>query len=295
MFSRLLLRDGFMELTKRIEYDITSHLSAGNTPCKLTVAALASHYGVSQTPVRTVISKLLEGGKLIKLSNGRLQTPDALDFTSGSTLQPSLCPTADPYQAILREIVQKSLLADETFLREERTATHHQLSRSAVREICHLIAGQGLLEHIPRRGWKIRHFTHADLRAYQDTREVLELKALDLAWNRLVNTDLQTMHDGNIPAEDPNEFPVIDNRIHSYIIETADNFYILDFFKRHAPFFEILFEWEGENREAAADAVQQHREIISAIINRDRKKAAKALSYHIQFNHPVLDRIGTNK
>lgn len=281
-----------MELTERIEYDITSHLSEGSTPCKLTVAALASHYGVSQTPVRTVISKLIEGGKLIKLSNGRLQAPETFDSILDSQPQPTLGPTVDPYQAILREIVQKSLLAEETFLREERTAIHHQLSRSAVREICHLIAGQGLLEHIPRRGWKIRHFTHTDLQAYQDTREVLELKALDLAWTRLVSADLQAMLVGNIPAKNSRDFPVIDNRIHSYIIEKANNFYISDFFNRHAPFFEILFEWEGENREAATEAVQQHHAILTAIINGDRKRAAKALSHHIQFNHPVLDRIG---
>ncbi|MCP4463539.1 MAG: GntR family transcriptional regulator [Planctomycetaceae bacterium] len=284
-----------MELTKKIEYDITSHLSSGNTPCKLTVAALASHYGVSQTPVRTVITKLIEGGKLIKLSNGRLQAPDAFDFTSDSPWQPASGPTTDPYEAILREIVQKSLLAEETFLREERTATHHKLSRSGVREICHLIAGQGLLEHIPRRGWKIRHFTHADLQAYLDTREVLELKALDLAWERLDDTELQAMYDGNIPAKNAQDFPVIDDRIHSYIIEKSGNFYILDFFNRHAPFFRILFEWEGKNREAAVEAVQQHREILTAIINRDRKQAAKALSHHILCNHPVLDRIGTSQ
>ena len=282
-----------MELTEKIEYDITSHLSVGNTPCKLTVAALALHYGVSQTPVRNVISKLIDDGKLIKLTNGRLQTPTDVDASKGPTAPSGLPVRTDPYPAILREIVQKSLLAEETFLREERTAAHHHLSRSAVREICHLIEGQGLLEHIPRRGWKIRHFTHEDLRAYQDTREVLELKALDLAWGRMVDTDLQAMHDGNIPARDLNGFPVIDNRIHGYIIEKADNFYISDFFKRHAPFFEILFEWEGENREAAADAVDQHHEILTALINRNRKNAAAALTHHIRFNHPVLDRIGT--
>lgn len=294
MFSALW-ENGCVELTKKIESDITSHLSVGNTPCKLTVAALASHYDVSQTPVRTVISKLIEDGKLIKLSNGRLQASSTFDFNSNSFIPTAPGLTDDPYQAILREIVQKSLLAEETFLREERTATQHQLSRSAVREICHLIAGQGLLEHIPRRGWKIRHFTHADLQSYQDTREVLELKALDLAWERLVDTDLQEMRVGNIPAKNSQDFPVIDNRIHNYIIEKANNFYILDFFNRHAPFFEILFEWEGENREAAAEAVQQHHEILTAIINRDRKKATKALSHHIQFNHPVLARIGTTK
>ena len=107
--------------------------------------------------------------------------------------------------------------------------------------------------------------------------------------NREAAVDLQEMLDGNIPAQRLDDFPVIDNRLHNYIIEKSDSFYIQDFFKRHAEFFKILFEWEGENREAAADAVDQHRTILKALLNRDQQLAAAALSHHILHNHPILD------
>ena len=57
-------------------------------------------------------------------------------------------------------------------------------------------------EHLPRRGWQLRPFRQADLDAYIDMRVTLELKALDLAWPRLVDEELQAILDGNrLPAK----------------------------------------------------------------------------------------------
>lgn len=277
-----------MSLIENIENDIITHLAMGKKPCKLTVASIAKHYDVSSTPVREVINRLIKGGQVIKLANGRLQASNDAPIQKKS-IQPS---GKDPYETILREIVHKSLLKEDVFLREESTAESHGLSRSAVREICHTIAGQGLLEHIPRRGWKIRTFTQKDLHAYSEVREVMELKALNLSWGKLLDIDLQSMHEGNIPAQKTTE-PIIDNRLHSYIIKKADNFYVSDFFSRHEPFFKILFEWEGEDAKTAGETVKQHHDILDALLNRDKESAAKALSFHIHHNHPILENLNT--
>ena len=276
-----------MNLVESIEKDIISHLSNGQKPCKLTVAALAAHYNVSSTPIRTVVSNLIISGRIIKLPNGRLEA--VLDNTPIQT-EP-LPANKDPYELILREIVLESLKSEEIFLREESTASKYGLSRSSVREYCHIIAGQGLLEHIPRRGWLIRPFSQEDLHSYNEIREVMELKALDLSWGRLLDIDLQSMLEGNLPAEGAGGSPVIDNRLHGYLIEKADNFYIKDFFNRHAPFFKILFEWEGEDDKTAGETVEQHHDILNALLSRNKKKAADALSFHIHNNHPVLENL----
>jgi DNA-binding GntR family transcriptional regulator len=277
-----------MNLTEHIEKDISTHLSLGSTPCRMTVAALAAHYDVSPTPIQIVLARLLEDGKISKQANGRIEVSKNLIKIKTKT---DIKPKDDPYVGILREIVQRSLHAEDDFLREETTAANHGLSRSAVREICHTIAGKGLLEHIPRRGWRIRPFSQDDLRDYMETRVVLELKALDLAWGKLLDVDLQSMIDGNIPAQSPDDFPTIDNRLHNYIIERSESFYIKDFFKRHAPFFKILFEWEGEDRDAAIETVKQHHDILKALLNRDKPTAAAALSNHILNNHLVLENL----
>jgi DNA-binding GntR family transcriptional regulator len=276
-----------MNLTEKIEKDIISHLAAGKKPCQMTVASLASHYEVSSTPIRIAISTLIDSGIIVKLPNGRLQT--VLDFESSEILKETESSVEkDPYELILRAIVEKSLSQVEEFIREESTAEKFGLSRSAVREIFLRISGQGILEHIPRRGWRIRPFSQNDLNAYLKVRETMELNALDMAWGKLLDIDIQEMRDGNIPTSSKEETPVIDNRLHAYIIDKSDNFYIQDFFKRHDPFFNILFEWEGEDHDAAAETVIQHHAILDAILNRDKASASKALAEHIHYNHPVI-------
>ena len=279
-----------MSLTEEIEQDIVKNLAAGKKPCKMTVAALAAHYDVSTSPVRIVIERLLKSGILVKLTNGRLQT--ALDSEEAVLKEPlESSKEEDPYLLILRTIVEKSLTQEEEFIREESTAEKFGLSRSSVREIFLRISGQGILEHIPRRGWRIRFFSQADLDAYLNVREIMELKALDLAWGKLLDVDLQEMFDGNIPASSKDEMPIIDNRLHAYIVEKSDNYYIQDFFKRHEPFFKILFAWEGEDHEAAAETVIQHHEILSALLKRDKNLAKEALLKHINYNHPLLKNL----
>lgn len=282
-----------MNLIHQIEQDLSSHISTGELPCKMTVASLAEYYNVSSTPIRGVITNLIQSGKVTKHPNGRLEP----NFSTKSSKQPKTIEqpiTKDPYEQILRDIVHKSLDKGESFIREENTASTYNLSRSAVREQFIRIAGEGLLEHLPRRGWRVRSFTQQDLIHYSEAREAMELKALDSAWGKLLDIDLQSMLDGNQPAKHDHEMPIIDNRLHYYILEKSENYYIQDFFKRHSTFFRIIFEWEGENRQAAVDAVQQHHDILNALLNRDKKTAMKALSHHIHHNHPVLKKLHRN-
>ena len=272
-----------MSLVQEIEVDLRAHLSHGKVPCHLTLKALADHYDVSQTPIISVVEILIKDQVLLKQSNGRLVVNPKkvgkmpLKFTSVEKV--------DHYEQILRDIVLKSLSAEQEFLREESTAAHHGLSRSAVREIFHQISGQGILEHIPRRGWRIRPFTQDDLDAFIEAREALELRALELAKGKLLDIDLQSMYDGNIPPKRKKDRPVIDNRIHEYIIEKADNFYISDFFKRHAPFFKILFEFVSPVMDNDANFVK--------IGNSERLSLINDGSIHSKNKAITLEQIST--
>jgi len=269
-------------------------LQAGqDLPVPLTINALAQHYEVSFTPVRTALEQLAEQGLLIKAPNGRLAR--ATPRKNGSTVEPGEVdlpvPKRNSYAVIASDLVDLSLEGEPVYLREEATAEKYGLSRSAVRNIFHQLAGSGMLDHIPRRGWKLRPFRQQDLDAFSDAREVLELKALELARPHLVDSDLRAMLDHNrLPSSDGEE-PVIDNSLHAYFIDKAANFYIKDFFERHGSYFAMIFNKEGENREAAIETARDHRAVITALLNKDWRGARTALSRHIRFNHPVLSQI----
>jgi DNA-binding GntR family transcriptional regulator len=157
--------------------------------------------------------------------------------------------------------------------------------------IFHRLAGDGVLKHLPRRGFQLRPFHQKDLDSYIQMREVIELKALDLAWPWLVDADILAMLEKNRLPEKPGDEPQSDNSLHAYLVEKSQNAYIADFFERHGRYYKVLFDWEGLENKEMIETVRQHRAILEALLRRDRPAAERALVDHIRNNHPVLMRI----
>jgi DNA-binding GntR family transcriptional regulator len=231
------------------------------------------------------VRQLIEEKYLRKSENGRLAIHS--DSVASSTEVLPEEPT-DWGQVVANDLVQLSLAGEPVLLREETTAEKYGISRSSIRQIFHRLAGRGILEHLPRRGWKLRPFRQSDLDAFIDMRVTLELKGMELAWPRLVDEDLHAMLDRNRLPERPDDRPLSDNSLHGYLIEKSRNSYIADFFDRHGQYYDALFEWENLDRDAQIQEVRHHREILEALLRRDRPAAQRALVDHIRNNHPVL-------
>ncbi len=289
-----------MTLAKYIEKDLGERVRRRRgLPEPLTLAGLAEHYQVSVTPVRQAVDSLVAQGVLRKGDNRRLVPgPRARGRATQGTRRRTvrLPESAEATTRRIREdLVRASLRGRARFLREEASAKRYGISRSALRNVFHQLAGQGLLEHVPRRGWRLRPFRQDDMQAFLEVRESLELKALELARDRLDPDRLERILAGNRMPRSSTDAPRVDNSLHAYIIECAGNPYICDFFERHAPYYDLLFEWEDLDREAALETVRQHRGIIVALLAGRWSIASEELVRHIRDNHPVLTRIGKGR
>ena len=162
--------------------------------------------------------------------------------------RPPRSPPRDYSSEIRRWLAELSLAGRTVFVREEETAVRFAVSTTAVRHVFHELAGAGLLEHVPRRGWRLRPFRRKDLDDYVRVRELLELEALEAAWPRLEDRTLGGDLPGQRASRGAEERPRIDGSLHDYLIEKADNSYIRDFFRRHSQYYEILFQWESTDR-----------------------------------------------
>jgi DNA-binding GntR family transcriptional regulator len=243
--------------------------------------------------VRAAVAELIDEGLLEKGLNRRLKATapaNANSQTRHTPKQPE--PPSDPYEVIAKDLVQLSFQGDPVYLREEATADKYDISRSAIRNILHRLAGEGMLDHIPRRGWRLRPFRQDDLRAFIEVREVLELKALDQARRKLDVAELQRILDANSLPQSPEARPLVDESLHEYLIATAGNAYIRDFFERQGRYHRLLFQWEDHDRAAAIETIRHHREILTALLANKWSAAQKALSHHILNNHPILNRVG---
>ena len=279
-----------MSITTYIKNDLAAQLRSGRkTPVQLTLDSLAGHYNVSLTPVRAAVAKLIDEGLLQKGENNRLtatsrsgKKPDA-----GHEPRPPELPR-DPYDVIADDLVQLSLSGEPVYLREEVTAEKYGISRSAIRNILHRLAGEGVLDHIPRRGWRLRPFRQDDLQAFIEVREALELKALELARPKLDAGELEHLLELNAAPVSAKTSLRVNESLHEYLIATAGNAYIKDFFERQGRYYKLLFVWEDRDRDVAIETMRQHREILTALVDKNWSAAKKLLSHHIRDNHPVL-------
>ena len=284
-----------MKLSEFIAGDVAARLAAGGAglPARLTLESLAAHYGVSPMPVRTAVRRLVEQGVLIKEGNGRLSAgkpPAAPGDPPAAPVPAPPANAADREAEIAADVLRISLGGCETFLREEAAADRYGIGRTVVRHVFGRLAGRGILEHVPRRGWLVRPFREADMRAFLEIRETLELKALNLARDRLVPEDLRGMLAGNRPGG-ADGAPRLDNDLHRYLIEKADNRYLTDFFDRHGSYYAALFDYAALGASVVAEMSAQHRRILRSLLARDWPAARRALSQHIRAQEPVLQKM----
>lgn len=285
-----------MSIANYIKEDLAARLqSAQELPVQLTLGSLSEFYQVSFTPVRAAVSELIEEGLLEKGTNRRLIPCKNGTSKKQSEKKPSL---PQQPQDLLREIrddlVILSLEGESIYLREEATAEKYGISRSAIRNILHQLAGLGMLDHIPRRGWRLRPFRQEDLQAYLEVREVLELKALDLSRPHLEEKKLRALLKLNAKLSPRNGSWEINESLHAYLIKSARNTYISEFFKQQGQYFDVLFRWEDKDQKVAMETLRQHRAVLEALLNKDWREARKALAYHIRNNHPILDKVAAS-
>ena len=287
-------------ISQYIERDLAGRIGTNqDLPAQLTLHSLSRHYGVSPTPVREAIRRLLADGVLVRQGNGRLDVNRAgRGFGSGvchgyAGEQRPPRRALDLESALAAEVIRKSLRGEGDYLREEATAERFGVGRTAIRQAFLQLAGRGLIVHVPRCGWRVRTFDEADMAAYLEVREVLEIKALSLARPHLIDADLRCMLAGNASRKGG---PRLDNSLHRYLVEKSGNDYLRDFFNRHGAYYTSLLDFAAPETHVVAAMARQHRKILRALLAQDWPQARRELARHIRAQRPIvgdlLKRIG---
>ena len=281
-----------MKISEYIEKDLIEKIrNNGPLPEKLTLASIAEAYEVSLTPVRTALENLVGANFILKGDNGRLSVNRQRRSKSQSKAnnQSPPKPRKDLDSIIAEEVIQLSIQGGPTYLREESSAQRYGVGRTVIRQVFNRLAGSGLIDHVPRRGWQVHPYREQDLLDYIDVRETLELKALNLARPRLEPRRLEEFILANSPDAAGN--PQLDNQLHKYWIELSGNRYIRAFFAQHGIYFTYLFDYSTEANSELEEKATEHRTILRALIKEDWEAANAALSAHIKAQKPNVTHL----
>ena len=272
-----------MTISEQIENNIQAHIVVGeNPPYALTLGGIAKHFDVSLMPARVAVESLVADNYLVRAENGTLtintdHRSDDPSVTLESITKPA--PVA-PEKKLTDHIIDLSFRGVDECLREEHTAEQFGIGRTVLRRIFNRLSGEGLIEHLPRRGWRVRPYSEHDMHDYIDFRETLELHALDLAHSKLDAAILPELVEANRPDTDGH--PRLDNHLHREWIERANNRYLREFFDQHSVYYDTLFNRAVLDEETVARRASEHREILEALLANDLPAAKAALSKHIR-------------
>ena len=244
-----------MTIAEQIKADLASWLSRGEQalPCKLTLEALARHYGVSMTPVRNAVEDLVTLGAIVRLDNGRL--------APGMTINVS---------AISQQL---------------------GISKTPLRDALIQLEAEGFVDILPRRGVIVRQLTLQEVKEFYEIIGALEALVVQKVFDRLdahhvatlkrLNADQRRTYDQGIYER----YYRLNLDFHGIFLNLADNDSLQ---KILMPMKQRLYDFP---RQIYIDAWEQrnmaeHDRFIACIESGDRNGAADLMqSVHWSFTY----------
>lgn len=188
---------------------------------------------------------------------------------------------------IIRDRIVSLRLPPGSAINERELTAELGLGRTPVREAVRRLMLEKLVEVYPRRGIFVSNVDIRDLGSVSEVRAELESFAARLAAER-ANTaeratcqDLISELDANRRETDVRRLIDVDQRIHRHIYRCSHNDFLIDTLETYfvltlRPWFMVL-----DRVERLDEAVQEHRDLLAAILAGDGDRAEKVMRQHV--------------
>jgi DNA-binding GntR family transcriptional regulator len=193
----------------------------------------------------------------------------------------------DGVAARLRDQVFERQLAPGSYIDELALATQWQISRTPLREALKVLAAEGLVELVPRRGCRVVELTDADAEQLFPVMAMLEGRCALEATQRATTDDLaqlQRLHDGlerHAAARDVDGYYRVNHHFHSLVQALAANRW-LD--RATGDLRRFMRLWRGRQLKLPGRieaSINEHRVLLDAMLQRDAPRAERAMHDHL--------------
>jgi len=207
------------------------------------------------------------------------------DRRSAAELSPS---AVDHVILAVKEGIREGTLAPGQRLIELDLARQLQVSRGSVREGLRRLASDGFLEQRPFSGVSVRKMSRREVIELSEIREILEGLAASLAAQRLTRARAQAFAElerksGGKSATAPEHHSLYNKLFHGFIMEASEQNHLPLFLERtQLEIIRLQFQRVLLSQKAITRSRGEHAAIFEAIVDRDPKRAERAMRLHIQ-------------
>jgi len=184
-------------------------------------------------------------------------------------------------------------------------ADRYGTSTTVVREALARLAGDGLVNNLPNRGFFIKELNLRELADLTELRCVSEALAADLSLNRgdmQWEADLVAVHHqlANTPRRDPQDpahlneqWQVLHKNFHMMLLSACDCQPMVKLASDLSDATELYRAWAAPSVAAGArDVEKEHQDILDAALERNAKKLSKLLREHYEATVKVVLEAG---
>lgn len=198
------------------------------------------------------------------------------------------------YEALYKSVIDLTL-PPGTKLSEAEVAAQMGVSRQPVRDAFYRLSQQGFIEIRPQRATVVTPISEESILRAQFIRTALEIACLRTAALTLKAEHLAALDElidrqaAAVKADDRAEFQALDDQFHHDICKYAGHEYIWTLIKENkghmdrARFLSLSFNAEW--------AMAGHREILTALQERDPNRAADACDRHLERIAEIFPRL----
>ncbi len=191
------------------------------------------------------------------------------------------------YAAIREHILDGSFRPGERLV-ESRIAEQIKTSRTPVREALHLLESEGLLESIPRAGYRVKPLHWEEVEEICEIRVVNETLAARWAMKRITPKEILALENNLKVAEHevrtgkPKAFVQRDAEFHEILAHASGSERLLEhcqLLRKHMLRYRIESLYLPET---GLRAIQGHRRILEALKASDERELEQAIRDHLE-------------
>lgn len=186
-------------------------------------------------------------------------------------------------QQLFEQILLGELKPNEKIV-ETTYAEKFNLSRSPVREAFYLLATEGIIDRIPRKGAYVREYSEVEIQDLLDVRNQMEYMAAGKIENPSSNEKLlekmKTITEQMAVCDDIIEYTHLNFAFHSILIEFSGSTIIRDVYDKISLRLMRIQAIHFELSESLAKSISEHQELYEALKVGDMELFKKLLRAH---------------
>ena len=187
----------------------------------------------------------------------------------------------------VRSLIFDQQIGPGAFIDENVLAERWQISRTPLREALKVLAAEGLVELVPRRGCRVIEITETDADELFPIMALLEGRCALEATQHMVAADLrelQRLHDElerTAAAHDVDGYYKANHVFHSFVQRVANNRWLDRVTADLRKFVRMLRGRQLVFPDRIDASINEHRVLIAAMLARDGVRAERAMHDHL--------------